>query len=53
MSVRTLLLALLYLSSFGAQAVIITIDPDDYAHGTDLSHVGSGPDAQHAASVNL
>jgi hypothetical protein len=42
MSVRALLLALLYLSSFGAHAVIITIDPDDYAHGTDLSHVAPG-----------
>lgn len=39
---RTLLLALLYLSSFGAHAVIITIDPDDYAHGTDLSHIAPG-----------
>jgi hypothetical protein len=42
MSVRTLLLTLLYFFSFGAQAVIITIDPDNYAHGTDLSHVGPG-----------
>lgn len=39
---RTLALALLLGMSFGANATLVTIDPDDYALGTDLTHAGPG-----------
>ena len=39
---RALALVLLLGVSFGANATLVTIDPDDYALGADLSHAGPG-----------
>ncbi|MBM0104779.1 PEP-CTERM sorting domain-containing protein [Steroidobacter sp. S1-65] len=40
------------LASFSAHATLITIDPDDYAHGTDLSQIAPGLTLQALHQAN-
>jgi hypothetical protein len=39
---RVVALGLFLVASFNANATLITIDPDDYAPGTDLTHIAPG-----------
>jgi hypothetical protein len=50
---RALALVTLFGVSFGANATLVTIDPDDYALGTDLSHAGPGVTLQRLSQTGI